>query len=107
MSESATKNTGYLFKNEKKNDRQPDYKGKVTVDGQEWSVSAWANQKDGKEYLSLVLTDQKTMQKYIKSENQSADVQGHTPEVAHRAPQSDGTPSVEVSDDFGDLFSSI
>ena len=40
-------NSGYLFKNDKKEtEKHPHYKGNITVDGQEYWISAWI--KDGK-----------------------------------------------------------
>jgi hypothetical protein len=40
-------NTGAIFKNDKKtSDKQPDYKGKVNVNGKEMEVALWL--KEGK-----------------------------------------------------------
>jgi len=40
-------NTGAIFKNDKKtNEKQPDYKGKVNVNGKEMEVALWL--KEGK-----------------------------------------------------------
>jgi uncharacterized protein (DUF736 family) len=47
-------NTGAIFKNEKKADNQPDYKGKINVKGQEFEISGWIKtSKEGKSFLSL------------------------------------------------------
>jgi len=38
-------NTGAIFKNDKKtSDKQPDYKGKVNVNGKEMEVALWVKQ---------------------------------------------------------------
>ncbi len=40
-------NSGVLFKNDKiENERSPNYKGNITVDGKDYWLSAWV--KDGK-----------------------------------------------------------
>ena len=59
MSEQKTAggNKGYLFPNKKSNDSQPDFRGKLTIDGKEWLVSGWKRSKDGEEMISLSVTD--------------------------------------------------
>ena len=45
---------GSLFKNDKQNDRQPDFKGTIMIKGVLYSVSAWnRTSQNGKEYISL------------------------------------------------------
>ena len=39
-------NTGAIFKNDKKADNHPDYKGKINVKGEEFEIALWV--KDGK-----------------------------------------------------------
>lgn len=39
-------NTGAIFKNDKKADNHPDYKGKINVNGQDFEIALWV--KDGK-----------------------------------------------------------
>ncbi|NCQ52284.1 hypothetical protein GW796_10465 [archaeon] len=48
-------NRGYLYPNKNKNKpTQPDFTGKVMVDGKDWRISAWENQTpEGNKYLSL------------------------------------------------------
>ena len=46
MSEYDNSNKGALFKNEKQNDRQPDYRGPINVAGSEYELSAWVKQSD-------------------------------------------------------------
>ena len=46
-------NTGVLFINQKSNDRQPDFKGNVTIGGVEYKVAGWKKQSaSGKNYIS-------------------------------------------------------
>lgn len=48
-------NTGVLFINQKSNDRQPDFKGEVTIKGVKYELAGWNNQSDkGTKYISLV-----------------------------------------------------
>lgn len=48
-------NRGALFRNDKQgNDKRPDYKGPLDVNGEEWVASAWLETaKSGVKYLSL------------------------------------------------------
>ena len=53
--ENRRDNSGVLFKSDKKdNERAPDYKGNIMVDGQEYWLSAWIKiSKDGNKFMSL------------------------------------------------------
>ena len=45
---------GSLFKNDKQNDRQPDFKGTIMIGGTTYEVAAWSRtSQNGREYLSL------------------------------------------------------
>ena len=48
-------NSGVLFKNDKKeSEKHPDYKGNITVGGQDYWLSAWIKEgKDGSKFMSL------------------------------------------------------
>lgn len=48
-------NRGVLFINDKKeNEKQPDWKGRIDIDGTEYWLSGWIKKtKDGKSYISL------------------------------------------------------
>lgn len=52
-------NRGALFKNDKKEtEKQPDYKGKINVNGQDFYLSAWIkNAKDGGKFMSLSVSE--------------------------------------------------
>ena len=55
MSDYDNTNSGALFKNDKgDNEKRPDYKGNINVDGQEFYISAWLREaKSGKKFMSL------------------------------------------------------
>lgn len=47
-------NSGVLFFNQKSNDRQPDYKGEITIKGEKYELAAWINESDkGTKYISI------------------------------------------------------
>lgn len=48
-------NSGFLFKNDKKTEeKQPDYTGKLNIDGTEYKLAGWLRDtKDGRKFLSL------------------------------------------------------
>jgi len=52
-------NRGALFKNDKKEtEKQPDYKGKINVNGQDFYLSAWIKSaKDGGKFMSLSVSE--------------------------------------------------
>lgn len=51
-------NTGVLFKNESDNEKAPNYKGKVNVDGREYQLAAWIRTaKSGSKFMSLKLSE--------------------------------------------------
>ena len=65
MSEYDNTNRGVLFKNDRKNgnERAPDYKGTMNVDGVEHWLSGWVRKsKAGATFLSLSLGDPKEQQ---------------------------------------------
>ena len=47
-------NSGVLFKNESQNEKAPNYKGKINVDGKEYELAAWIREsKTGSKFMSL------------------------------------------------------
>jgi uncharacterized protein (DUF736 family) len=51
-------NTGAIFKNEKKADNHPDYKGKINVEGKEYEIAIWLKtSKAGNEFMSCKLQE--------------------------------------------------
>lgn len=50
-------NTGVLFKNESENEKAPNYKGKINVDGTDYQLAAWIRTaKSGDKFMSLKLS---------------------------------------------------
>tara|TARA_R110000868_G_scaffold376909_1_gene642147 strand:- start:100 stop:360 length:261 start_codon:yes stop_codon:yes gene_type:complete len=53
-------NTGAIFKNDKKTaENQPEYRGKMMVDGKEWEISLWVreSQATGLKYFSAAIKE--------------------------------------------------
>ena len=60
-------NSGALFKEEKKSEKHPDYKGDCLVNGQKMYISAWINTAEsGKKYMGLSFTAPSTDANYSK-----------------------------------------
>jgi len=59
MSNYDNTNRGAIFKNEQKsNDKQPDYKGRINVDGVDKQVSLWVTtSKEGKKFFSVQISE--------------------------------------------------
>ena len=52
-------NSGAIFKNDRKTaDNQPDYRGKINVDGKEWEISLWVKESQaGSKYFSAAIKE--------------------------------------------------
>jgi len=51
-------NTGAIFKNDKKtNEKQPDYRGKVNVNGKEMEVALWVKQGKNGSFFSAAFSE--------------------------------------------------
>jgi uncharacterized protein (DUF736 family) len=59
MSNYDNTNRGAIFKNEQKSsDKQPDYKGKINVDGVDKQISLWVTtSKEGKKFFSVQVSE--------------------------------------------------
>lgn len=54
MSYQPKPKSGTLFKNEKKSDKHPDYRGKlIDENGKEWALAAWIKEGKNGKFLSL------------------------------------------------------
>jgi len=57
-------NSGVLFKNDKiENERSPNYKGNITVGGQDFWLSAWIKEGKGGKFMGLALSPKDQQQK--------------------------------------------
>lgn len=51
-------NTGTAFRNDyKKEDKHPDFKGTVNIDGKEKSIAIWKREKNGNKYFSIAFSE--------------------------------------------------
>lgn len=48
---------GYLYPNDKKTERSPDWRGKVSVNGKDFYMSGWNKTKDGKDMITVSITE--------------------------------------------------
>jgi hypothetical protein len=56
-------NSGVLFRSDKKdNDRAPDYKGNITVNGQDYWLSAWIKEGKSGKFMGLALSPKEDYQ---------------------------------------------
>ena len=63
-------NSGVLFKEEKKSEKHPDYKGNCLINGKQMYIAAWINTaENGKKYMSLSFTDPATTAQYSKKDS--------------------------------------
>lgn len=54
----AKENSGFISNNKyKKEDKHPDLKGKINVEGKEFEIAGWKNKNDNGEYFSLKLSE--------------------------------------------------
>ena len=64
MSDFDNTNSGALFKNDKKSDKQPDYRGPLNVDGKDFEVAAWLKKsKAGASFMSLSIQEKDSWKK--------------------------------------------
>lgn len=108
---NKNKNSGYLFVNKKKTGKQPDYRGKITIEGKEYWLSGWESEKDGEKMWSLSATDPSTVNlapHNQNSNNQQRDNKEQSSNKSDPQPEdnkkdsSDGFPDPDF---FSDIFS--
>ena len=65
MSDFDNTNSGALFKNDKKSDKQPDYRGPLNVDGKDFEVAAWLKTAiAGASFMSLSILEKASWKKH-------------------------------------------
>jgi uncharacterized protein (DUF736 family) len=59
-------NTGAIFKNDKKgNDKSPDYKGSINVDGKDLEIALWVkDSQKGEKFFSAKIQEKKAKGEY-------------------------------------------
>jgi uncharacterized protein (DUF736 family) len=63
-------NSGALWTHVKKSEKQPDFKGKINVDGKDWEIAAWNRTSQAcKQFLSL-----KVSVPYVKDTSKDTDL---------------------------------
>jgi hypothetical protein len=113
---NKNKNSGYLFVNKKKTGKQPDYRGKITIEGKEYWLSGWESEKDGEKMWSLSATDPSTVtishnqgsQNTQSSNNQPKDNKEQGSQKSDPQPENDKKDSSDGFPDpdfFSDIFS--
>ena len=68
-------NTGVLFKNDRKTDKQPAYKGEINVEGKHWAIALWDRKSaKGTTYLSVAIQEFRDVKKEeeVKEEPQNS-----------------------------------
>jgi len=58
MSNYDNTNSGVLFKNDKKgNEKAPDYKGKVNIEGKDKDIAGWIREGKSGKFISIKISD--------------------------------------------------
>lgn len=64
-------NTGVLFKNERKSEKHPAYKGEINVEGKHYSIALWDRQSSkGITYLSVAIQEFRDVKNEPKEEKE-------------------------------------
>ena len=74
-------NSGALFKNDRKEqEKQPDYKGSLIVNGAEYWISAWLNEsKSGQKYMGLKVNLKEQQQAPAAPKNETVEFDDDVP----------------------------
>ena len=69
-------NKGTLYKNDNKKEKQPDYRGKINVNGIDFRISGWINKINDEDVINFLLVEEEEFQKrmaIIKAKQDSSD----------------------------------
>jgi hypothetical protein len=69
-------NTGAIFKNDKKQGSQPDYRGTIDVDGKEKEISLWVKEGKKGKFFSVSIGEPYKKKEYINERIETGDVGG-------------------------------
>lgn len=62
--------SGYLYENKEKQGKQPDFKGKIVIEGKEYLAAIWkSTDRNNEEYFNIKLTDPNNLPKPINQNN--------------------------------------
>jgi len=73
--------SGVLFKNDKEgNEKRPDYKGSIQIEGVEYWLSAWVKEGKNGKFMSLKAGPKKTaLEAYKQADNLPSNFEGSIP----------------------------
>lgn len=102
-------NKGTLYKNLNKKDKQPDYRGKININGFDFRISGWVNKINDEDVINFRLVDEDEFQKRMslindkKKEEDSIEENNIEP-----SPQKNDTENIETYDPvFDDIFKDL
>lgn len=97
--------SGYLYENKDKKGKQPDFKGKITLEGKEYLASIWkAVDKNNEEYFNIKLTDPNNLPKPASNNNNEYKQEGTAPQNSPPAQNQQQSTNVPDPDFGGDTF---
>lgn len=98
---------GYIAKNSKKSKpSQPDWQGKIRVDGKEFWLAAWFKD-DSDELMTVSVTDPEKFQKKVSKEGEQDRPQKEQSTQNTSSSSSSDSSDSNSEDPFGDIFSSL